>query len=427
MIVGKFDGKILLELGTNVGSIDIVKYAKSEGAYVIVTDYLPIEKSEAKKYADETAMISTLDVEAIYKYAKEKNIDGIFCGVSEAALEVVCEVAERLELPCYLNKQYFRLNQDKLYFKKMCQKYGIAAPKLFTVIENNIFEVAKQLQFPVVVKPNDQSSGTGVSICNSTEELIKAYKNAQELSKSNTAFVEEYIVGDEVTVVYSIKDGVVSLSCMTDKFLSQDHTDITSLNDVLIKPSHHLHSFISTQNDKVINFLKSELYTNGTVFLQGIYKDGLIYFIEMGCRMSGGADYRIIEHENGISFMKMLVDYALLGSCEDFDISRDNPHFKTYSGNFKLIAHGGQIGKMTGVEEVRLLDGVLYANFRKSIGDIIPEDGSLRQYIFECFFSCSTLIEVSNLICKIQYLVKVENINGDNMLFKPFDVSRLLV
>lgn len=423
----KFEGKVFLELGTSVASVDIVKYAKSEGAYVIVTDYLPIEKSEAKQYADETAMISTLDVDGVYKLAKEKHVDGIFCGVSEAALEVVCEVTERLELPCYLNKQYFRLNRDKLYFKKKCQKYGMMVPKLFAINENNIFDVAKQLQFPVVVKPNDQGAGIGVSICNSTDELIKAYKNAQELSESNMAFVEEYIMGDEVTIVYTIKDGKVSLSCMTDKFLSQEHMNITSLNDVLIKPSHHLDSFVSKQNDKVIFFLKSELYNNGTAFLQGIYKDGLIYFIEMGCRMSGGADYRIIEHENGISFMKMLVDFALLGFCEDFDISRDNPYFKTYSGNFKLIAHGGQIGKMTGIEEVRLLDGVLYANFRKNVGDIIQEDGSLRQYVFECFFACSTLVEVSNLISKIQCLVKVENTNGKNMLFKPFDVSRLLV
>ena len=46
--MGKFNKKTLLVLGTSVGSVEIVKYARNEGAYVIVTDYLPLEKSEAK-------------------------------------------------------------------------------------------------------------------------------------------------------------------------------------------------------------------------------------------------------------------------------------------------------------------------------------------------------------------------------------------
>ena len=94
--MGKFDGKVFLELGTSEASVDIVKYAKSEGAYVIVTDYLPIEKSEAKQYADETAMISTLDVEGLCEFAEKKKIDGVFCGVSEANLLSAHAVISRI-------------------------------------------------------------------------------------------------------------------------------------------------------------------------------------------------------------------------------------------------------------------------------------------------------------------------------------------
>ena len=71
----KFEGKKLLELGTSVASVELVQYAKENGAYVIVTDYLPIEQSKAKQYADETAMISTIDVDALCEFAKQKNIE----------------------------------------------------------------------------------------------------------------------------------------------------------------------------------------------------------------------------------------------------------------------------------------------------------------------------------------------------------------
>ena len=46
----KFIGKKLLLLGTNVATCDIANYAKSQGAYIIVTDKQPIEKSAATLY-----------------------------------------------------------------------------------------------------------------------------------------------------------------------------------------------------------------------------------------------------------------------------------------------------------------------------------------------------------------------------------------
>ena len=49
----KFANKKLLILGGKpIGSCEIVEYAKSEGAYVIVTDYLSKNMSAAKRIAD---------------------------------------------------------------------------------------------------------------------------------------------------------------------------------------------------------------------------------------------------------------------------------------------------------------------------------------------------------------------------------------
>ena len=37
----KFEGKKLLLLGSNVGTLDLIRYAKEHGAITIVADYLP--------------------------------------------------------------------------------------------------------------------------------------------------------------------------------------------------------------------------------------------------------------------------------------------------------------------------------------------------------------------------------------------------
>ena len=65
----KFSGKKLLLLGTNGGTTDMVNYARSQGAYVIVTDNLPPEKSAAKLIADEAWPVDTADVDTLEKLA----------------------------------------------------------------------------------------------------------------------------------------------------------------------------------------------------------------------------------------------------------------------------------------------------------------------------------------------------------------------
>ena len=87
--MGLYTGKKLLVLGSSVASGAMVRYARQEGAYVIVTDYLPIEQSPAKLEADEIANISTHDIDALCHLAREANVNGVFCGVSEGNLRSV--------------------------------------------------------------------------------------------------------------------------------------------------------------------------------------------------------------------------------------------------------------------------------------------------------------------------------------------------
>ena len=78
-----FNGKTLLVLGSNVGSVEIVHYARAHGAHTIVADYFEPEKSAAKLVADEHALISTADVPQLEQLIKARHIDGVLAGISE--------------------------------------------------------------------------------------------------------------------------------------------------------------------------------------------------------------------------------------------------------------------------------------------------------------------------------------------------------
>ena len=111
--MSKYKGKTLLVLGTNNGSVDIVNYAREEGAYVIVADYLSREKSEAKKIADKSIEVSTLDIDGLEKVCKENNVSGVTCGVSETNLVSTRELSNRLGYPCYFTSDIWNLFQNK--------------------------------------------------------------------------------------------------------------------------------------------------------------------------------------------------------------------------------------------------------------------------------------------------------------------------
>lgn len=62
----------LLMMGTSLASKEIVNYAKSQGVYTIVTDYLEPEKSTAKLISDEYWMINTGAIDELEKSAEKR-------------------------------------------------------------------------------------------------------------------------------------------------------------------------------------------------------------------------------------------------------------------------------------------------------------------------------------------------------------------
>ena len=422
----KFEGKKLLVLGTNAGSVEIVQYAKSNGAYVIVTDYLPVEKSEAKKYADQVEMISTLDVEKLCELGRKENISGVFCGVSEINLVSVRAIATELGLPCYFTNEQWELCQNKEHFKLLCKQFDIPVPKDYTSAISSDGKIQmEQIEFPVIVKPVDSCAGRGITICKNEQELLKAYDYAISSSPTKKALIEEYVEGEEFSATYTIKDSKVSVSCTKDKLFTEDYSPVFSQFDAFVMPSRHLDSYMKRIHPNVEKLFKYIGTEYASVTFQGVVKNGEFKFFEVCYRINGGSDYRHIEKENGINYLHMMVDYSLTGKADDFDISKDNPYFSKYFITFIIYSHAGTIGKMEGFEKVAELPDVISAEWLRNVGDEIIDDKTLSQRVFRAYITNSDLQSLKNTMLKIQESIKVENTNGENMLYKPFNVARL--
>jgi D-alanine-D-alanine ligase len=96
------------------------------------------------------------------------------------------------------------LAMDKDMTKVMFQHYGVDTPKWIVVNknENDYDSIQKKIEnlfgYPCVVKPNDEGSTIGLTICKQNNELLDAINKARKFSCK--VLVEEYIPGHELTV-----------------------------------------------------------------------------------------------------------------------------------------------------------------------------------------------------------------------------------
>lgn len=70
----------LLILGSSLGSLEIVRKARDMGCHVIVTDYVPLGRSAAKREADESWDVSTADLDKLEERCRREGGRGHLLG-----------------------------------------------------------------------------------------------------------------------------------------------------------------------------------------------------------------------------------------------------------------------------------------------------------------------------------------------------------
>jgi len=96
------------------------------------------------------------------------------------------------------------LAMDKMMSKTIFRQNGISVHDGFTVTEfkykneDVIDKIKSSFGFPAVVKPNDQGSTFGLTVCNDEDEIEPALENSFKYSE--TAIIETFVPGRELTV-----------------------------------------------------------------------------------------------------------------------------------------------------------------------------------------------------------------------------------
>ncbi len=282
--------------------------------------------------------------------------------------------------------------------------------------------------FPVLVKPIDDGGSRGIRTCFNVEELRQNIEYAKSYSSAKDVIVEELVKdAQEIVVYYTIADGEIRMSAMCDKYERVLSDGFNSLPDAYIYPSVHLKEYMDKHNNDVIHVLKEIGMKNGSANLQGFYtKEGSFVFFEMDFRPGGTNTFNFTDYFNGENYLKMMIYYSLTGQTDKDNLKKADPLFGGNIGCiFTLISKDGVIAEQIGKEEVDSWDNVLYSCFYHPVGSRIVVNGSQAPKTFRAYIVGSNILEIKDTIQSIQSTIKVYDINGNDMLFEPFDVRRL--
>lgn len=420
-------GKRLLILGCSQDECQIVEVAKELGVYTITTDnHENWDDAPAKKIADEAWDISWADIGALKAKAIESKVDGVIAGYSEFRTNCAIKLSRELNTNFYIeDEEQLAVTRDKLLFKSVCRQNNVPVAKDYYVSAEMKESELATIEYPVIVKPTDNAGSRGITFCNSDKDIVTSIEYALSFSESKRVVVEEVLQGHEVVAYYTIADGEAAFSSIFDKYARIEREGFNALMDAYVYPSNRLKQFLNEHDENVKKLVKKIGLKNGVISLQGFAQpDGSIVFFELGFRLGGTSAFHYTQHFNNVSHMKMLISHSLTGNMHKEELEKEDASFGgNYGCTFTLLSKDGIIGFQTGQEEVNAIPNVIHTCFYHKIGTEIVNNGSQFSKTFRAYIVGSDLKEIRETIKKIQDIVQVKNIEGEDMLYDKFDVS----
>lgn len=418
-------GKKLLILSGNGLNCKTVEAAKELGVYTIVVDYVALDSSPAKQIADEHWTLSYSDIDGIEQRCKQEHVDGVIACSGEATQLPYYRICERMHFPCYATLNQFEKLTNKKKFKAMCRENGIDVIPEFTKEDVE----SKTIEFPVFVKPVDNGGSKGQSVCNNYSELVRAIAYAESESATKEIIIEKYMGGKtSFQVTYFFVNGVPYVIRTVDgyKGLLEEKLDRVALCS--ISPSRYTYEFFQTTNDRFTRMLKCIGVENGPVMAQGFFDDGTFRFYDPGRRFPG-TDYELIYKDVfGIDLMQMMVIFSLTGKMPEIHL--DN-QYSFLNGKKAAVlfptVRAGVIGKIEGIDKLRADPWIRHIVQKYFVGDTVNWTYTTMQRICDIDFVCETDSALLDLIDYIQNTLKVQDENGIDMIYKPFDATRLIL
>ncbi len=295
-----------LVLAGGFPQIELINEIKSRGIEVLLADYYA--EPVAKKYADKFYQVSTLDVDGIREVAKKEKVDFLITACTDQALLTVARVSEEIGLPCYIDYKTALNVTNKAYMKEVFEKNEIPTAR-HIILEELDKDKISHLRYPLIVKPVDCNSSKGVKKVQNFEELQPAFEKAVEYSRTNTAVIEEFVSGVEISVDIYVENGKANiLSVSKSEKIADNDKFVIFRGGYPVKEAEPVMGLIEDTAQKIADAFGLK---NTPMLMQAISDGNTINVLEFSARTGGGVKYIMIEKSSGFNVIKAVVDLTL--------------------------------------------------------------------------------------------------------------------
>ncbi len=342
--------KKLLFLGGPISQLPIIGKAKEMGFRTGVVDV--DEKAPSREAADDFFNANILNREAVFTIVEQYKPIGVTCGACDIPVQTAAAVCERFNLPGNSVETALK-STNKLLMIEAFSREEVPHPKFQYIPQAEIFKILPKLPFPLISKPVDSSGSHGINLIRYMDEYIDKVKESSQAGRSGDVLLEEYLVGDEISVEVIVSEGVPHVLQVTDKITtgaphfceighSQPATISQALRQQVVDVATRACRAVGLQNSPA--HVEIKLTKRGPVL------------IELGARMAGDMISTLLINRSlrGLNMSEMAIRIAL---GEKVDL----PSFEN-SGDYVAIrfigSKNGRLLSVTGKEEASQLSGV---------------------------------------------------------------------
>jgi biotin carboxylase len=321
--------KRILFLGGSKFQLPPIKYAKSQGHYVITCDYLPDNPGHA--FADEYHNVSTTDLKAVLELAESLKIDGVVAYASDPAAPTCAYVGNKLGLPSNPYESVLTLARKDL-FRAFLDKHNFHTPISRSFYDKHeAFEFASSLGVPFMIKPVDSSGSKGIRKIETLDDFDESFEYAMQFSREKMVVIEDFFVrsGYQVAGDGFIVDGKLAFRCFANEhfdYLVNAHVPIGESFPSIAEEWQQSEAHTETQ--RLLDLLGMK--TGALNFDYHYDKNGKFSFLELGPRNGGNLIPEVICYATGVDLVKYTVDAALGLDCSELEMTETKGFYSCY-------------------------------------------------------------------------------------------------